>query len=282
MVFAFPDDSIEPERLKKEISDQMKSLSEAVTTLHNDVTQFNARIATEIREAISRKRQKAFAVSQAVAGLGIPIKRKEDVPSYVIPVQRRQAPIARPVVSSEKYAPEPFLEESEYQHILSVTRSMRLLMERNPQTFTRLDEESIRDHFLLQLNGHYDGGATGETFNAAGKTDILIRINNRNVFIAECKFWRGPKSFDDAITQLMNYLSWRDSKCALLIFNHAKDSNAVRQEMHEVMTARPEFRKCVSNNPDGDARYIFVKSSDPGREVIVTTQLFDLPGKVEA
>ena len=40
-----------------------------------------------------------------------------------------------------------------------------------------------------------EGQATGETFNAAGKTDILLRIDGKNVFIGECKFWKGPKAF---------------------------------------------------------------------------------------
>jgi hypothetical protein len=108
------------------------------------------------------------------------------------------------------------LDEKEYQHILEILRSMSLVIERNPTSFASLDEESIRDHFLLQLNGHYEGGATGETFNASGKTDILIREGNKNVFIAECKFWHGQKAFGEAIGQLLGYLTWRDSKCTRL------------------------------------------------------------------
>ena len=95
---------------------------------------------------------------------------------------------------------------------------MALVIERSPASFASLDEEAIRTHFLLQLNGHYEGSATGETFNSSGKTDILIRVDNRNVFIAECKFWRGPKSFSEAIDQLLGYLSWRDSKGAFARF----------------------------------------------------------------
>ena len=34
------------------------------------------------------------------------------------------------------------------------------------------NEEEIRNFFLIQLNGHYQGNATGETFNGVGKTDI--------------------------------------------------------------------------------------------------------------
>jgi len=156
---------------------------------------------------------------------------------------------------------------------------MSFVIERSPASFASLDEEAIRTHFLLQLNGHYEGGATGETFNASGKTDILIRVENRNIFIAECKFWRGPKAFSEAVDQLLGYLSWRDSKCALLIFNKTRDSTAVRQKMHEIMGSRSEHKRTAAHDPAGDSRYIFVKESDPGREIIITTQLFDIPIK---
>jgi hypothetical protein len=122
-------------------------------------------------------------------------------------------------------------------------------------------------------------GGTGETFNAAGKTDILIRADNKNVFVAECKFWRGSKAFTESIDQLLGYLTWRDSKCALLVFSTTKDSSAVRQKMHEVMQSRPEHKKTIFHTPDGDGRYILVRQSDPGREITVTTQLYDIPIK---
>jgi hypothetical protein len=63
----------------------------------------------------------------------------------------------------------------------------------------------------------------------------------------------------------------------LLVFNKTRDSAAVRQKMHEVMQARQEYRRTISYDPNGDARYIFVKESDPGREIIITTQLYDIP-----
>src|ERR1700738_805507 len=35
-----------------------------------------------------------------------------------------------------------------------------------------------------------------------GKTDILIRKDGKNVFIAECKFWKGEKAFLETIDQI--------------------------------------------------------------------------------
>lgn len=274
----FPDDSANAGALKSEVDGYVKSLADAVGYLEKDVAGHNASIESMVPAAIERKRQKALAATNAVAALGIPMRRTDSPPTYTIPARRRPSPVARPVVATDKYEPEPVLDAAEYDHILSVMRGMSLVIERNPASFGTLDEEAIRDHFLLQLNGHYDGGATGETFNASGKTDILIRSGNRNVFIAECKFWRGSKQFGSAIDQLLRYLTWRDSKTALLVFNKTRDSASVRDKMHTAITSRAECKKTLYHDPLGDARYVLVKDSDPGREIALTTQLYDLPG----
>lgn len=274
---SFPDDSANPDQLKADISRNIKSLEDAVGYLKNDVANHNNSVPNTVKQALKRKRELAQATTGTVAALGIPVKRADASPTFTIPAKRRTRPTKRPSAETGAYQPEPVLDEKEYQHILEIIRSMSLVIERNPASFASLDEESIRDHFLLQLNGHYEGGATGETFNASGKTDILIREDNKNVFIAECKFWRGQKVFVEAVGQLLGYLTWRDSKCALMIFNRTKDSNAVRGKMHEAMESLPEHRKTVFHKADGNSRYILIKESEPGKEIIVTTQLYDIP-----
>lgn len=277
LTITFPDDSVDEAGLKRRIDSEIESLQKAVGTIQSDVKRHNESIPTQIANAIEKRRQRARATANAVAGLGIPIKRRNETPAFTIPTKRRKPNIQRPTVPKEKYSAEPVLSDDDYEHILKVLQSMSLVIERNPVSFANLDEETIRDHFLIQLNGHFEGSATGETFNASGKTDILIRYDDRNVFIAECKFWKGQKSYMDAIDQLLGYLSWRDSKCALLIFNKTKDSTAVREKMHEVMSSRPEHRKTNKHDLEGDSRYIFVKQDDPGRDLIITTLLFDFP-----
>ena len=274
---SFPDDSPEPERLKAEIERTVKSLDNAVANLASDIANHNREAPHKVREALERKLIKAKAAVNAVASLGIPIRQKAAPETFVVPTKRHKSPVLRPSVPKGKFTPEPTLEQGEYEHILGVLKSMSLVIERSPNSFASLDEEAIRTHFLIQLNGHYEGSATGETFNSSGKTDILIRVDNQNVFIAECKFWDGPKSFSEAIDQLLGYLSWRDSKCALLILNKRKDSSVVRKKMHEMMIARAEHRKTLTHDYNGDYRYVFVKPSDPGREIRITTMLFDVP-----
>jgi hypothetical protein len=171
------------------------------------------------------------------------------------------------------------ISEQEYTDILRRLRSVSTFMERSPATFAQHGEEETRDFFLAYLNGEYRGGATGETFNASGKTDILIRVQDRNTFIAECKLWTGAKAFGKAVDQLLGYLTWRDCKCALLVFNRNRNSAAVRAEMHATITSHAEYDRTVVNDPDGDAdsQYVLVKRSEPGKEIVVTTMLFDVP-----
>lgn len=80
-------------------------------------------------------------------------------------------------------------------------QDMTLVMERSPDAFKTMNEEALRQHFLVQLNAQFEGKATGQTFNMAGKTDILLREGERNVFIAECKFWKGPKALSNGRTR---------------------------------------------------------------------------------
>lgn len=273
----YPDNAPNPDQLKQQIKQQIESLASAVGQLQKDVAKHNDSVPYAVKTALARKREKALASNSTIESLGIPMKRTATEPVYTVPTRRKKIPTTPPRVETGKYEPEPVLAMEEYKHILDIIRSMALVIERSPHSFATLDEEAIRMHFLIQLNGHYEGDATGETFNAVGKTDILIRSGDRNVFIAECKFWTGPKGFDDAISQLLSYLTWRDSKCALVVFNKTKNSSAVREKMHATMCARSEFRKTVQHTQNSDSQYVFVKADEPGREVTITTQLFDIP-----
>jgi G:T-mismatch repair DNA endonuclease (very short patch repair protein) len=101
----------------------------------------------------------------------------------------------QPPASTAPFSPEPALADEQYNNILNIMDSMVHVMEYSPSAFADSDEETIRSHFLVQLNGQYQGQATGETFNYEGKTDILIKDQGRNIFIAECKFWHGEKAY---------------------------------------------------------------------------------------
>ena len=154
---------------------------------------------------------------------------------------------------------------------------MALVMERSPSAFQTMGEENLRHQFLVQLNGQFEGAAAGETFNFSGKTDILIRVKDRNIFIAECKFWSGEKNFLDTITQLLNYLSWRDTKAAVIIFNRNQNFSGVLNTIQEALPKLPNLKRGPTEEADTRFRSIFGNPSDPHREIILTVLAFDVP-----
>jgi hypothetical protein len=172
----------------------------------------------------------------------LPVKPRANAPAtYAAPQVRRKIEPKLPPASNAPFKPEPVLEEAHYKHILDVISNMTLVMERSPTAFAEMGEEDIRQHYLVQLNGHFEGQATGETFNHQGKTDILIRVNGKNIFVAECKFWRGEKQFLETI---LSYLSWRDTKAAIILFNRNKDFSQVLAEGEGggVCASQPQIR----------------------------------------
>jgi hypothetical protein len=147
---------------------------------------------------VTKKRALQQQRNQLANSLGIPIRRRE-TPPMTPPIIRNSFEL--PKITREKT--DPALEIAVYEHILRVCSDMARIMESSPKAFQTLEEEDLRHHFLVQLNGWYEGQATGETFNLSGKTDIVVKAPGGNLFIAECKIWTGDQAFSDAIDQLL-------------------------------------------------------------------------------
>jgi hypothetical protein len=115
-------------------------------------------------------------------------------------------------------------------------------------------------------------------FNGNGKTDILIREADRNVFIGECKFWTGVKAFGEAIDQLLGYVVWRDAKAVLLLFIRAK---GVTEIVEKAVTALASHPRCKRNNGGNLERHDFTfhATGDPSREIELVLLPFALPGR---
>lgn len=180
-------------------------------------------------------------------------------------------------------SPEPIIEEKEYDNILQICSDMTMVMERSPKAFVNMGEEDLRTHFLVQLNGQYQGQATGETFNSNGKTDILIRNDNQNVFIAECKFWKGKKGYLSTIDQLLGYVTYRDTKTAVFMFVRNKNFTEVFQQMKEVVTEHSNFVRFIDSYvpPKGSSafRCEFKNQNDKDKHFYITIMAFCTPGK---
>lgn len=181
------------------------------------------------------------------------------------------------VLSSRTESRQPALSVESYEHILTIVDRLSRTIERNPSTFFDMNEEQIRDLILVALNGHYDGAATGETFNNRGKTDILLRTGGKNVFVAECKFWKGQIALHSAIDQLLGYLTWRDTKAALVLFCKNVRFTDVLAKTAIAVSKHPNFKEMQKKISDTHVRYVFRQKGDPARELCLSVLAFSIP-----
>jgi len=164
-----------------------------------------------------------------------------------------------------------------YDKILQVIHDTGKEFERHPVTYRDENEEDLRNHLLSPLESLFKGSATGETINNKGKTDILIRHENINVFIAECKCWRGRKYYLDAITQLLGYLTWRDTEAAVVIFVRKKDILSVLQIIEEETPNHSNYLRFVDKREESWFNYRFHIMDNPNREIKLSVLLFHIP-----
>lgn len=264
--------------VRREIDDTVAALQSSLRDLRGNFTGLNRQLFEEAREAIESRRAKLLASRNMVASLGFKIRERQGASTtYVAPEIRRNIVPVVPPASSAPFKPEPALSDEDYCHVLGVMQGMTQVMELSPSAFYAADEETVRSHFLVQLNGHYQGQATGETFNYEGKTDILIRSGGKNIFIAECKFWSGPKGLAKAIDQLLTYSSWRDTKTAIVVLNRNRDFSRVLAAIPDVAHAHPQYKRDLPGSAETVFRYVFANRDDRSRELFLTILAFDVP-----
>lgn len=269
------------EAIKAQYTSIVSQIKQYLGWLSESANQFNNTLESVIRTHVTQRKEKLLAGAGMIESLGLPIKRREDAPTtYAVPVSRQRPHIEKPKATSSPFKPEPTLPSEEYEKILSIMKNMVLVMEKSPHAFEDMDEEALRTHFLVQLNAQYEGQATGETFNYKGKTDILISFEGKNVFIAECKFWKGEQAFLDTIDQLVDrYLSWRDTKTAVLVFNRNQNFTEVLSTIKEAAPKHSKFKRVEGILDDTTFRYVFHQADDANREIQLTVMAFNIPTK---
>jgi hypothetical protein len=265
---------VTPEELKVTFDAELDKVRRYIGYQAIQIDPFNASLKTEAARIVQGRRDRLLKARQVAASLGYPLHPRPGAPlTYISPMVRRQIT----TTVSGPFQPEPTIHETEYQNILRIIENMSFVMERNPKVFSTAPEETIRDHYLVQLNGQYEGSATGETFNGEGKTDILVRVGSANLFIAECKVWHGQKQFIEAIDQLLGYVTWRDTKTAIIIFNRNQATTPVVEAIKTTLETHTNYKRDAKLEHPTRLRAVFGRPNDPMREIIITVLVVPIP-----
>ena len=271
-----PNPAVTKEALDREIGNIRTMAGHAAVDVHA----FNSTLDSQLRPAVERRKKHLQDRRDLAGALGFPLKKRTDAPAPV-PMQRKAMGVQRskPAAQRTTYRDEPALTEAQYEDAIAVISSALLSMERTPSVVAGKDEEELRDYILVMLNGTFQGAATGETFVKSGKTDVLVRVEDRHVFVGECKWWKGTKALGAAIDQLLGYMPWRDEKAALIVFIDNKDASAVFEKVEAAVKVHSAYKRVGKVASDRTKRRNFVLGhpGDPEREIQLAVMFAVLP-----
>ncbi len=270
--------SNDTETIKRAEDEVIGTLTKQLVNTKNQIDGYNSSLHQEIERIVKERKKDLLAKGDFLSTLGVPIQKKGGVSdTFAVPSPKvPQKIVPRPVVTtSEK--PDPTLNLDVYSNILKIIHDVGKAIERMPSTYEGKSEEALRDHLLMFLEPQFEGSTTGETFNKSGKTDILLRYQNSNVFIAECKYWSGETKYLETIDQILSYLTWRDSKAAIVLFVRNKDFSTV---IETVKTTTPKHFNYLRFDGEKENTWLSYRvhlNEDKNREVYLTVLLFHFP-----
>jgi hypothetical protein len=277
---ALDDPPADPAVARAAFEEEIDRIEQYLGWSREQIEAHNRQIRKDVPGMVARRRDELLAARNLQADIGFPVRRRPDADTYAVPVRRSTVRSDRPRSHGARapFKPEPVMEDRDYQAALRVLVNQRNALERTPSVFSKLKEEEIRDILLVGLNAQFEGDAGGELFNGEGKTDILIRVGDRNIFIGECKVWAGPKTVDDALSQLFGYLVWRDTKAAILLFVRNKDVSAVVRKAIDQIREHPNHKRSNVYEDTSAEEYAFTMHAegDVEREVHLTLIPFAL------
>lgn len=158
------------------------------------------------------------------------------------------------------------ISEKAYFQILDKILTYGQNLEKYKDLYDKFDEEGFRNFFLPHLNSiSTSHTATGETFNKIGKTDILIQDEKgQNVFIAECKLWKGEGEIETALNQLLDrYVTWRDEKVALIFFNKTvKKFGDILDKGVQSLKSHKNFKTYIGQRHQTSFSFLFTNPDD--------------------
>ena len=168
------------EEFNREKSSAYSSAFTNIQNINNCVNSYNSNLHNIIKKKFEDVKQKRLNKTNFFRA--IKVKKTSNTPStYGVPIVHKRS-FEKPSIGRKKeYFPDPTLDMSTYESIVTEINQLGRSMERKPSLYLGKDEEGIRDVFVTMLETKFDGvTATGETFNYSGKTDILLKNADDN------------------------------------------------------------------------------------------------------
>jgi hypothetical protein len=236
--------------VEKQLRDVEGNLQQWVAAVNADLAILDRQIRALVRNLLARRLGVLRQRESMAAAFTIPVRPVDPDRAIEIPVRPTAVVLSSSPSATAGGQREWSLTDAVYERMITTITRFGHALERRPASARLLlpDEETLRHWLMFLLSTNYeapDGSELfvgGETINGNGKTDTLIRHQDRNAFIGECKFWHGPKKFGEAIDQVLGCTIWRDTKAAIILFITNRNATAAIDSAGGCLQTHPQRR----------------------------------------
>lgn len=274
-------DKLDENAYFSKVNEIIGTLKSNLPRIHAEIKPWNDGLENFIKQSLESRKGVVSQKFDFMEKIGLKVYPKST--EYLVPPTVVKKVIPTPATETSKTVAKekvPILQQEVYSDIREVLYNVGKAIERKPSIYKDKHEEDLRDIFLLFLETRYEATTgVGEAFNKKGKTDILLKYakDGTNLFVAECKFWKGQKEFLKAIDQLLGYLTHRDSKTALIFFVNQKEISNIVSTIKTEITQHNYFFRHLKDTYEHSISYEFTLPDDSNKKIQVEVMLFHFP-----
>ncbi|KRB53735.1 hypothetical protein [Flavobacterium sp. Root186] len=264
-----------------EVNEIISTVSTNLPIINAETKPWNDRLENLIQQALENRKGVVSKKFDFFEKIGLKVNPKST--EFLLPPTITKKAVPTPATETSKTVAKekvPILQQEVYADIREVLYNVGKAIERKPSIYKDKHEEDLRDIFLLFLETRYEAATgVGEAFNKKGKTDILLKYakDGTNLFVAECKFWKGQKKLTEGIDQLLGYLTHRDTKTALIFFVDQKEMTAVVSKIKTEIIKHENYSRHIKDTYEHSINYEFTLPDDGDKKIQVEVMLFHFP-----
>lgn len=264
-----------------EVNEIISTVSTNLPTINAETKPWNDRLENLIQQALENRKGVVSKKFDFFEKIGLKVNPK--FTEFLLPPTITKKAIPTPATETSKTVAKekvPILLQEVYTDIREVLYNVGKAIERKPSIYKDKHEEDLRDVFLLFLETRYEATTgVGEAFNKKGKTDILLKYakDGTNLFVAECKFWKGQKKLAEGIDQLLGYLTHRDTKTALIFFVDQKEMTSIVSTIKTEISNHANYSKHIKDTYEHSINYEFTLPDDGDKKIQIEVMLFHFP-----
>jgi len=234
---------ISEDEIVSKIKYEKEKIMKWIKRKNDNINTENEELKEKIKDLIDNRKKELYEdqkkLDSLVKKIKIPLKKKED--ESIKRIKLNSKSLVKKLKPTSTIPEDYVLNRNKVLDIISVIDNQGRQFEKTPLTYKSLKEEDLRNIILVNLNGLFEGKATGESFSNRGKTDIYLNIDKGNILISECKIWHGEALYNETIDQLLKYLTWRNNFGIIISFVRLKNFSQILKNMDDIIKNHPSY-----------------------------------------